>query len=55
MFSEEGAMISNYGIEGMTYDMIDGKPVMYDDVRADFVSYRNSWHGLSTYQPPVVG
>ncbi len=41
MFSEEGAMISNYGIEGMTYDMIDGKPVMYDDVRADFVSYRN--------------
>lgn len=41
-------MISNYGIEGMTYDMIDGKPVMYDDVRADFVSYRN--HGMD-FQP----
>ena len=41
MYSDEGAMISNYGIEGLTYDMVDGKPMMYEDIRANFVNYRN--------------
>lgn len=41
MFSEEGIQMNNYGIEGYTYDMVDGKPQMYDDIRASFNSYRN--------------
>lgn len=27
-FSEDGYYLSNYGVEGLTYDMVDGKPVM---------------------------
>jgi len=27
-FSETGCMLNQYGIEGLTYDMVDGKPVM---------------------------
>lgn len=31
-FSEEGRRAINYGIEGETYNMVDGKPVFTDDV-----------------------
>ena len=27
MYSEEGTMLNNYGIEGVSYEMVDGKPV----------------------------
>lgn len=33
MFSEEGHMINNFGIEGETYTMVDGKPVYTDLVQ----------------------
>lgn len=29
-FTEEGHMLANYGVEGMTYEMVDGKPVYTD-------------------------
>ena len=32
MFSEEGSRIMNFGIEGVTYDLVDGKPVFKEEV-----------------------
>ena len=32
MFSDEGDLINNYGIEGKTYEMVDGKPTYTDFV-----------------------
>lgn len=32
MFSEEGDLVNNYGIEGKTYTMVDGKPTYTDFV-----------------------
>lgn len=40
MFSDEGIQMNNYGIPGYTYDLKDGKSVMYDNVRENFISYR---------------
>lgn len=34
-FSEEGALLLNYGIEGDTYTMVDGKPVFTDKILKD--------------------
>lgn len=41
LYSDEGILLTNYGIEGETYDMVDGKPVFraaygtgYGDARA---------------------
>lgn len=31
-FTEEGRRIANFGVEGLTYDMVDGKPVFKDSV-----------------------
>ena len=31
-FSEEGALLANFGVEGKTWDMIDGAPVYKDEV-----------------------
>ncbi len=31
LFSEEGSLFANYGIEGETYEMVDGKPI-YNDI-----------------------
>ncbi|MFD0979595.1 extracellular solute-binding protein [Tropicimonas aquimaris] len=31
-FTEEGQRIANFGVEGLTYDMVDGKPVFKDSV-----------------------
>ncbi|MGL6174988.1 MAG: extracellular solute-binding protein [Cellulosilyticaceae bacterium] len=32
LFSEEGARTMNFGVEGVTYDMVDGKPIFKDEV-----------------------
>ena len=40
MYSDEGIMLNNYGVEGVTYNMVDGKPVMLDNVRESFNTYR---------------
>ena len=41
MFSEEGIMLYNYGIEGYTYQMVDGKPVLNTEITANgFNDYR---------------
>ncbi len=31
LYSEEGALLMNYGIEGESYEMVDGKPVLNID------------------------
>lgn len=31
-FTEEGQRMANFGVEGLTYDMVDGKPVFKDSV-----------------------
>ncbi|MCV6824008.1 MULTISPECIES: extracellular solute-binding protein [Halocynthiibacter] len=31
-FTEEGRLLSNFGIEGETYDMVDGEPIYKDEV-----------------------
>ncbi|WP_286133760.1 MULTISPECIES: extracellular solute-binding protein [unclassified Labrenzia] len=31
-FTEEGQRIANFGVEGLTYDMVDGRPVFKDSV-----------------------
>lgn len=31
--SEEGQLLCLYGVEGVTYDMVDGKPVLKDEVK----------------------
>ena len=41
MFSDEGVMLYNYGIEGYTYTMVDGKPVINPEITAaGFNDYR---------------
>ena len=41
MFSEEGVMLYNYGIEGYTYTLVDGKPVINPEITAaGFNDYR---------------
>ncbi len=32
LFSEEGSRAMNFGIEGETYDMVDGKPIFKDEI-----------------------
>ena len=41
MFSDEGVMLYNYGIEGYTYTMVDGSPVINPEITAaGFNDYR---------------
>ena len=41
MFSDEGVILYNYGIEGYTYTMVDGKPVINPEITAaGFNDYR---------------
>ena len=41
MFSDEGVMLYNYGIEGYTYTMVDGKPILNPEITASgFNDYR---------------
>lgn len=40
-FSEEGIELYNYGLEGVTFDYVDGNPILKPEVVADgFVGYR---------------
>ena len=39
-YSEEGDRLLNYGIEGKTYDMVDGKPVIKDEYNHGWVEIR---------------
>lgn len=39
LFTEEGSLLANYGIEGLTYNMVDGKPVFTDLVLNDTEGY----------------
>jgi len=39
LFTEEGSLLANYGIEGLTYNMVDGKPVFTDLVLYDTEGY----------------
>ena len=40
-FSEEGIMLYNYGLEGYTYDMVDGEPILKTSiVKNGFSDYR---------------
>jgi len=38
-FTEEGSLYLNYGVEGVTYNMVDGKPVWTDLVLYDTEGY----------------
>lgn len=48
IFSEEGQLLFNYGIEGYHYDMVDGKPDLRPEFSCDFPTYRQE--GMN-YQP----
>lgn len=39
-YSEEGDRVLNYGIEGMTYEMVDGKPVMINEYTEGWDAFR---------------
>ena len=38
LFSEEGALFANYGIEGETFEMVDGEPSTFYDWTREFAS-----------------
>ena len=48
LFSEEGQMVFSFGVEGVSYDMVDGQPKLRPEFTVDFPTYR-SW-GMN-YQP----
>ena len=41
LFSEEGILLTNYGIEGTHYEMVDGNPVVKEPYNADFATARS--------------
>lgn len=47
-FSEEGSLLNNWGIEGLTYEMVDGKP-QYTDVVAHDEQGRSILSMLNVY------
>ncbi len=52
MYSEEGVNLYNYGIEGHTYDLVDGKPVIRLELAKDgFNTYRT----ISCQFDPIGG
>lgn len=48
IFSEEGQLTFSFGVEGVSYDMVDGKPKLRPEFTTDFGTYR-AW-GMN-YQP----
>lgn len=42
MFTEEGIYLSNWGIEGLSYDMVDGAPVLTEAITNNPYGYTNS-------------
>ena len=47
-FSEEGSLLNNWGIEGLTYEMVDGKP-QYTDMIANDEQGRSILSMLNVY------
>ena len=39
----EGQLLCNYGVEGVSYNMVDGKPVLTDEVMAKINENDNAW------------
>ena len=56
MYTEEGALFGNYGKEGETFNMVDGKPVFTDVIsnNADGLSYDEAMR-IYTYEPSWPG
>lgn len=52
MFSDEGVMLYNYGIEGYTYTMVDGKAVIKPEITA---SGFNDYRTLGLEYEPIGG
>ena len=52
MFSDEGVMLYNYGIEGYTYTMVDGKPILNPEITA---SGFNDYRTLGLEYEPIGG
>ena len=52
MFSDEGVMLYNYGIEGYTYTMVDGKAILNPEITA---SGFNDYRTLGMEFEPVGG
>lgn len=48
IFTEDGQRLFNFGVEGVTYDMVDGKPMLKPEYTTSFVDYRSA--GMN-YQP----
>lgn len=48
VYSEEGQRVFSFGIEGVSYDMVDGVPTLRPEFTVDFPTYR-AW-GMN-YQP----
>lgn len=42
VFSDEGTRIMSYGVEGETYELVDGEPVLHDDVAENFNNARQA-------------
>lgn len=42
LFSEEGRMLANWGIEGKTYDMVNGTPTFKDEILNDPLGFQIS-------------
>lgn len=48
-FTEQGRTLMNYGIEGKTYNMVDGKPKLTDDlIKKDVVGELNKFGALQS-------
>lgn len=50
MFTEEGRRLMNFGIEGQTYTMVDGKPIFTDEVLNNDVSVAQQLEALGQLQ-----
>lgn len=50
LYTEEGALLTNYGVEGETYEMVEGTPKLLDSVSAigDYATLRANY-GLGTW------
>lgn len=46
LISEQGQMMTYLGVEGVTYDMVDGKPVLRDEVKALLDTDREAYDRL---------
>lgn len=52
LFTEEGRTLMNYGVEGETYDLVDGKPVLKDEIlKSESVPEKLRQYGAQTNLP----